>query len=248
MNLLQLETYVANFLQVDVAFTTGNWSKAQVDQYLFDGEMRVFTLVASQHEDFFHTTALLSETANTATVNTPTNCYRIMDLERVSGGSATTTNPMQMTKIDRTPEARNIARAASGLLSPLGTATGYPMYYMSHGQKTIELFPIPTSTIANSLLLTYAFSPAGMTATTDVPFQISVGSGGAGKDNLVEWHDLIAKFATYACLNQEEAFPQADRVMSEIQKRERELLTFLASTNVQAPAGIQVTAAELACL
>lgn len=247
MNLLQLETYVANFLQVATDFTNGNWSKAQVDQYLFDGEMRVFTAVAAQHEDFFWATSTLSETANVATVNLPVNCYRIMDMERIVGGSASTSSPMQMTKLDRTPEARNIARAASTLMGP-SSATSYSMYYMSHGQKMVELVPAPTVTVANSLLLTYCFSPIGMAAPTDVPFQAVAGTGGAGKDNLPEWHDLIAKFAIYSCLNQEESFPQADRVMSEIQKRERELLTFLASTNVQAPAGIQVTAAELDCL
>jgi len=240
MTLTAIENYVLNFLQT--SFTTGNWTQAEIDQYIRDSELMTHGMIAEKYENFFRTTSQLSVTANQALVDLPTNLYRTLEVDRIVGLGASTSNLLRLTKVERTVEHQWLARA-DGSFFLLGgpNTTAYPMYYRQHGQKQIELLPTPSATTANSLLIGYIYRPAAMAAGTHVPFQEVAGAGGSGKDNIEEFHDILGKYAIEMCLNKEEAYPQADRIRQERLWREGQLMDFLARMNVQEPKTIHET-------
>lgn len=240
MTLTQIENYVLNFLQAD--FTNGNWTQAEVDQYIRDHELAMAAMVAEKNENFFKTSSLVSEVASTATVSLPTNVFRVLKVERVVGAGATSTNPLPLRKINRNIDEETVARGGAWPYGvAINSATAYPAYYSQHGQKQLELYPVPSQSNANSLLVTYIYRPASMLSGTHVPFQETAGTGGAGKDNLEEFHDILGKYAIEMCLVKEEAYPQADRIRQERLMREQQLVTYLSRMNVQEPRMVRQT-------
>lgn len=244
MTRLELQNYALNMLQANASGAgAGIWSAAEIQQYLRDGELKMFTIVADKLENFFSTSTTLSEVAGTALVSLPTNLYRLMYVERIVGNGATTTNPQFIQPIDRNTTQMSMARSASWPFITTSDAP-FPCYYMMHGQKQIELYPTPTSSNTNSLRVSYIARPAAMSADSDVPFQITAGVGGSGTDNLTEFHDILALYAVEKCLLKEEAYPQMDRITGMRKERERELVEYLNRMQVQAPRGIHVTPDE----
>ena len=244
MTRLELQNYALNMLQANASGAgAGIWSASEIQQYIRDGELKLFVLIADKNENFFSTSTTVSEVANTAAINLPTNLYRIQYVERIVGNGASTTAPQFVSPVDRNTTAISMARGANW---PLVTTTDspYPCFYMMHGQKTIEMVPAPTSSNTNSLRVSYIARPAAMAADTDVPFQITAGVGGAGTDNLVEFHDIIALYAVEKCLLKEESYPQMDLITGMRRERERELVDYLNRMQVQAPRGIHVTPDE----
>lgn len=244
MTRLELQTYALNMLQANASGAgAGIWSASEIQQYLRDGELKLFVMVADKNENFFSTSTTLSEVAGTAAISLPTNLYRLLYVERIVGNGASTTSPQFVQPIDRNTTQIAMAR---GMNWPYVTQTNnpYPCYYMMHGQKTIEMMPAPTSSNTDSLRISYIARPAAMSADSDVPFQITAGTGGSGKDNLSEFHDIIALYAVEKCLLKEEAYPQMDRITGMRRERERELTDYLNRMQVQAPRGIHVTPDE----
>lgn len=244
MTRLEIQTYVLNMLQANASGAgAGVWTASEIQQYIRDGELKLFVLVADKNENFFSTSTTLSEVAGVATINLPTNLYRILYLERVFGNGATSADPQFIQPVDRNVSSISMARGSGWPYSSV-TDTSYPSYYMMQGQKTIELLPAPTSSSTDSLRLSYIARPAAMAGDTHVPFQITAGVGGAGTDNLTEFHDIIALYAIEKCLLKEEAYPQMDRISGMRRERERELTDYLNRMQVQAPRGINVTPDE----
>lgn len=241
MKRLDMKNYVANFLQVSPTFTNENWTALEVEQYLRDHELTIATMVAEKFENFFCTSASLSEVASVSIISLPTNCFRVLKVERIAGGGATTLTPIPLTKIQSNVTDESLARGGRLFESQYLGTQAFPMYYAQHGQKQIELFPTPAGTTANALRVTYIYRPAMMTSDTHSPFQETAGVGGAGKDNLEEFHDILPKYAIEMCLIKEEAYQQADRIRNERMLRESQLVTFLSRMNVQEPKFVRYT-------
>lgn len=240
MTFADLRNYVFDFLMANPsAAGAGIWSQAEVEQYIRDGELKMFCAIADKHDHFCITSTTLSEVAN-QTIDTPENCYRIIWLERIAGAGASTQRPFFMQVVDKNFSSVDQAR---GYWWPYmaGVPTTMPVYYMNHGQKKIELYPTPQISTANSLRLTYIYRPAEMVNDGDRPFQEANGPGGLGRDNLAEFHDIIAKYAIEACLLKEEMYPLADRVKAERLEREGELKNYLGTVNVQMPKFVHQT-------
>ena len=238
MTLAQIEQWVLNFLQTDYA--TGNWSQQEIQQYIRDEELRLFVHIVGKDEDFFQSTATISEVASQRRYSLPTNFYKGLRVERIAGGLSSPSTPIIMNPVDRNADSETLARGAYWPFIGGGTMP-FPMNYQLIGQNSIDLYPTPSGSIANSILVTYAARPTGMVASTDVPFQLSAGPGGAGKDDLREWHDIIAMGTTQRALEHEEAYAQADRMGARYAARLAELTNYLAQINVQAPRYIRVT-------
>lgn len=238
MTQAEIEQWVLNFLQT--TYADGNWTQQEIQQYIRDEELRLFVHIVGKDEDFFQTTATLSEVANQQRYTLPTNFYKGLRVERIAGGNASPATPIIMNPVDRNADSETLARGAYWPFIGGGTMP-FPMNYQLIGQNSLDLYPMPSSTIASSIKVTYAARPIGMTQPTDVPFQITAGPGGAGKDDLREWHDIIAMGATQRALEHEEAYPQADRMGSRYAARLAELSKYLAQINVQAPRYVRVT-------
>lgn len=238
MTLDDLESYVKNFLQFD--YGTGNWTQAEIQQYIRDEELRLFVHIDSKDEDWFSTSASISEVGGTSVYSLPTNFFKGIRVERVLGGLATQQLPVPMNVVDRNYSTIQRARGSWWPSTNPGTST-IPMHYQFHGQRSIEIFPIPVVTLTNSIIVYYSARPNGMYTSTDVPFQIASGAGGSGTDNLSEWHDIIGLGACEKALLHEEAYEQADRVKALRQERLQELTAYLAQVNKQMPRYIHVT-------
>ena len=235
MTRLEMQTAVFDLLQSNSSGAgAGVWTPSEVQQYIRDYELKLFVMIAGVHENFFRTTTTLSEVAGTATVDLPTNNYRILELERISGAGSSAVNPIPMVAISRTSDARDHAR---GTVLPIDSSgsRAYPVHFLTHGQKQIELVPVPSVSVTNSLKLGYVYRPAAMTADSHVPFQLSAGTGGTGTDNLAEFHDIIVLGAAEKAMLKEEGYPQMDRIQSMRREREAELVRYLKSMQVQGP-------------
>lgn len=240
MTLLEQETYVFDFLQSNPSGAgVGDWTKAEVDRYLRAAELDLFTAIVDKHEYFFTTTTTLNEVGGAATINLPTNCYKVLKIERLIGLGTSSAFPSELEKVDRNRWAIDEARGWNRF--PISGMVDYPMHYFMHGQKIIELVPAPANSSTGSLRLTYVYRPAAMSAPTDVPFQISAGSGGAGLDNLEEYHEILPLKALEKCLVKEESFAQADRIRGERMKREGDLIRFLTEMSESRSRRITVT-------
>lgn len=239
MNLLELKNWVYRFLQATP--DNGNWPEAEVEQYLRDEELKMFMHIVAKDEDFFYTVGTpISEVALQATYPLPTNLYKLLRLERVSGGATSLTNPVALAAVDKNFSQEQRARGTGWPTAAPGLAY-LPMAYILHGQNSFELVPTPASAYASSLRPIYAARPAGMVLPTDVPFQITSGPGGSGTDDLREFHDLISLGACRSCLEHEEAYPQADRIERRYEERLFDLRQYLAQINVQQPRFVHVT-------
>lgn len=238
MNFGQLRTHAFDYLVSSPA--QGPWTDAQMGRYINIAQYKVHGMVADEFEDFFSTTSTLSETSGTDTISLPTDLYRILSVERISGNNATVNSPIPLEKIDRRVSEIRAWRGAYPYTN--GTAA-FPCAYYAIGQKQIRLIPMPASTNTNSLRLTYIFRPAEMGSDIDVPFQQTAGSGGAGTDSLVEFHDVIAMYAVEMCLLTpgEENPALAESISARRSERENELKTYLARINLQANKRQEVT-------
>lgn len=245
MTRLEIQTQALAILQANLSGVDGGgvWGQTEILRYLTDSEMKLFVMIAAAHENFFRTTTTLSEVAGTATINLPTNTYRLLRLERIVGFQSSTTNPIPLIPVDRNDGAIDFARGARYPFNYDGT-TSYPQYYQMHGQKQIELMPTPSLSATDSLRLSYIARPAAMAGDTHVPFQITAGTGGAGTDNLVEFHDILVLAVVEKCFLKEESYAQADRYKALRLEREAELMKYLTSTQVQVTRGINVSHSE----
>lgn len=245
MTRLEIQTYALNMLQANVSGVDGAgiWSATELQQYIRDAELDLFLIVAATHENFFRTSSTLSEVAGTALISLPTNTYRLLRLERLIGLGASSTNPAPMIPVDRNDSSIELAKGRRYPFDNDGTGV-YPMYYQMHGQKQIELLPTPSISATDSLKVIYVYRPAAMTADSHVPFQSSAGTGGAGTDNLSEFHDIIALSVVEKCMVKEESFAQSDRIRALRMEREAKLRQYLTSTQTQATRGMHVSSCE----
>lgn len=235
----EIEDCVLDFLQTDLA--NAWFDQNELDHHIRDGEMKMFTMVANKNEDWFKTTATLSEVASQSEINLPTNCYRVLKVERIVGNNASDLKPRPLRRIQRNTDDE--VRARGGFydqLTPAVGTTGFPQYYYQQGNKKIELFPAPSDSRADSLRITYLFRPAPMTSGAHVPFQEVAGTGGPGKDSLEEFHDIICKYAAYMLLMKEEA-QQAGGMKQEMNDRIAELIAYLTPPNIQESKSIRDT-------
>lgn len=244
MTRLEIQTYALNMLQANASGAgAGIWTAAEIQQYIRDFELKTFLMIAGKHENFFRTTTTLSEVSGTATINLPTNLFRVLRIDRISGGQTSATSPAPLVPIDRNDGAIDNARGSQYPIDLNGTGL-YPMYYQLHGQKIIELLPTPAISVTNSLNLIYVYRPAAMASDSDTPFQASAGAAAAGTDNLLEFHDIIALGVVERCFLKEESYAQYDRIKALRQEREAELVKFLTQMQTQAPRGINVSQRE----
>jgi hypothetical protein len=235
-----IRNYAYDFLKTSES--QGPWSVAEMDRYAQDAHMKMFGMVADTFEHFFAVTANLSEVTGVDLIQLPTDLYRILSVERIGGLQSTAQYPMFLTKIERTQNDINGWRGNPYLYSLIQTMA-YPMAYYAIGQKQIRLIPIPGASSTNSLRLSYIYRPTPLVGDTDVPFQQTAGTGGAGTDNLVEFHDILPLYMIEKCLLTpgEENPGLAGEVRSMRLERENELKTYLSRINLQAPRTMDVT-------
>lgn len=217
--------------------TKGPWPETTAERHIEVGHMRMFEHVAHHRgEGFFRTTDLVNEVAAASAYNLPTQTYRVESLERLAGGPSTSLLPYFLQHIDYKSELLGHLRP-NNLSLVIGN---FAEQYYQNGQKTFTLVNASTGTVTNAFRVTYIYRPAPMTLDTHVPFQKTAGTGGAGLDNIEDYHDLIAWYALEIALQQEESAIHRAAVKYR-REREAELDHFLHDTNTQEPRTVNFT-------
>lgn len=205
----------------------GSWSDTEFLNVLNEEHWALHAHIASLAVGAFETEDTIGETANNQTVNLPTNLYKLISLHRILGGSATADDPIEIIPIQRNVSDEAVARRL--------TQEGSAWYYRMRGQKSFKIYPKPTVTLADCMLVTYIYLPAQLSADTDVPFQETAGTGGAGLDNFQEWHDIILHSVVQRLLEKNKEFDKAAAYRVHKMERLSELARFLKPIASQEP-------------
>ena len=228
MTRLELQDFILEFLQASTS--KGIWTAAQIQRHIATAQFKMFTMVANLYERFCWTQSLINEVADQTAYSLPVDMYRLLFLERVNDAvsGAALNNPYFLKAITSVnSEEIDFHRRTA----PVGQVRPQDETFYTQGQKTFILIQPSVATLTGSLRLSYIFRPAEMTSDTHVPFQQTSGTGGAGKDNLEEFHDVIALYALEMALLKE-----ANAVYQPISQRrlerEMELRRYLENINV----------------
>lgn len=237
MNLGQLKTAFYN--AIGGSASNSHVSATEVVDFLNEEQRRLFHIIAAKEASFFEAITYLSEVASTEAINLPTDCYQVIRIQRVGGISgASETNPFPMTAIQNSNDADWNTNPGYSFESMVTNRT--PSFYQVVGQKKLRLRPRPTASNTNSLKLFYIYRPADMGSDANVPFQQVAGSGGAGLDNLADWHDLLWRGAVLQAYAKEADVEVYQLMRNEYQERMGELRAYLDRV-YQAPRFIQVS-------
>lgn len=221
MNLGELREAVNDWVQQDSLDYIAN--PDEVNRYINESMRRIHQRVEGKQLNFFKATALLSEVAGTETITLPSSVYRVVRFERIVGLGASATRPSPMRRISDGNDTVWMASASRAT-----GARSYPLHYVMEGQSRIRLVPTPGQSATNSIRVHYIFKPADMTADTNVPFQESAGSGGAGTDDLSEYHDIIWKMAAQMVAAKEENTGVYSLLGDQVKERMVELELYLS--------------------
>ena len=242
MQLSDMRDYVYDFLQQTTS--KGIVSQTEMERYIHDGHMRMFQQVAELMERFCWTQELLDEAENQTNYFLPSDCYRMLFLERVKAGNANLNVPYFIEKLESvTP--MNIDWFRNNSTTPRGNNESY---YQT-GQKGFILLEASSQTQTEAFRATYIFRPAQMTANGHYPFRRTADLStdpdasipdGSGVDDLRDYHDIIPLYALEMCLMKEQD-PVAMSIQAKRKERESELRNFLNSTNIQKPTHINYT-------
>jgi len=232
MNLGELRDQAYNY--TGQTATQNNSGPAEVDVYLNQGQNMVHGEVCRQFQSFFSTTGLLSEVADTSVINLPVDCYQLKRVERILPAGAS--GDVVPYTIPRIKENRHeIESGRFSYVGPERFASPLERGYLQLGQKQIELVPAPAESRASSLKIYYISKPAAMTSNTHVPFQGTAGTGGIGKDDLEEFHDMLWMWAAIMMLNKEGSLQEAGALGSMFATRKMDLLNHLDQMNLSDP-------------
>lgn len=187
-----------NFQELKIAYfdcqmitpTSGHVNQVEAERHLNEAQREIHNEVAAKFAGFFETSVTLSEVSGAQEINLPTNLLRIDRLQRVAGYSASLTSPQPMERVNRAHSEVTVSNTITPYVNQNATGTYYNQYY-PRGQKQVVLVVPAQATRADSLRLFYTYRCADMTADANVPFQAVAGTGGAGLDNLEDWHHLI---------------------------------------------------------
>jgi len=230
MNLKDLRDSVYDFLQAEE--DRGLWSSQEIDRYIHQAHMKVFGYVAEAMEDFCVVTTTISEVADQADYDLPTDLVRLVWARRVVGSGGSLTRPLPLRRVNR--DAHEIYAQSPSLPGNSSTGDIADAFYLT-GQKTMTLLDTPTAALTNSIQVRYVFRPAKMTQDTHVPFQQTAGAGGTGFDNLEEYHDLLWLDAAQLALMKEESDAQVANLGRRYQTRISELQNHIDRVNIHEP-------------
>jgi hypothetical protein len=230
MNLREIRDRVYNFLQAEE--DRGLWGSAEIDGYIHDAHMKVFGYVAEAMEDFCVTTTTISEVASQADYDLPTDLVRLVWARRVVGSGGTLARPWPLRRISRS--AAEIYRSTPTGTTSASVGSISDAFYLT-GQRQITLLSTPSAAVTNSIQIRYVFRPAQMTQDDHVPFQQTAGSGGAGFDNLEEYHDLLWLDAAQLALMKEESDAMAAGLSRRYSMRLEELQNHIDRVNIHEP-------------
>ena len=192
--------------------TASSWSDVELYAYMTEAEQEVFNLIMEEDEGYFQTTDETIDYVNgTQEYNLPTDCVKIVLVERTDVDPTKTLHPIRMQdKLQYEPVNRTFS-----------TDEDYEHYYMS-GTK-IGIVPTPDETEINNLKIYYIARPADVSSGSSA-FTISDDYGA---------HQLICvKTAIIARTKFDE--PIADLERKEL-KLEARLKTALVSRQTQEP-------------
>lgn len=135
------------------------WSDAELYRYLTMGQNKVMSKIVEMDQNFFEYTEYVSYVADQEQYDLPTDIFmgKLICAEYVDSQG----NKSKISKIKKS--SRNDYAIRSGTYNGLNYAT--PVYYLT-GMK-ICFLPIPTSTEANKVLLTYVQELDDIDAGTD---------------------------------------------------------------------------------
>lgn len=229
VNVIAIRTGVEELLKCAfLPVQKGPWTAAQFLRTLNSFQNSLFIKIAGLNDGFFEDYDYLDETSGQSIYNFPTTLFKIVMLERIIGGGATAEKPLEIYPLQRTAED---ALAARGM----ATATLGLEFYEPIAQKTFRLVPASTQTVTGSLRLRNVFKPADLVNDTDVPFQKTNGMGGAGKDSLSEWHDVLMLGVAERLCKANKEIERAQMFQSDRMEREQELAALLKPTMKQRP-------------
>lgn len=227
----EIKTYLQNTLRAQFASPQkGPWATQDLIDNVDAGHQKMFTRVANQAEGFFETFDDLNEVAGVKTIDLPAQLHKLVRLERIKSGSTVLDIPIPLDRIQRDRSSITAYRSANRATS-LSVIQGFYML----GQKQIVLEPAPGAASTGGLRCHYVFRPAKMTADAHEPFQKTAGAGGSGKDNLAEFHEIIALYALESMLMKMRDQERASFFMQRRMEREGELTAYLRGINMQEP-------------
>jgi hypothetical protein len=199
---------------------------SEINRYINESQRRIHQRVAAKQLNFFKSTALLSEVVGVNTVNLPSSLYRLVRLERIVGGFASASHPAPMKRIS---DGNDTVWQSHGAYAT--RIQNYPHLYVMEGQKRIRLHPTPGISATDSMRVHYIFKPADMTADGHVPFQETAGTGGAGTDELSEYHDIIWKMASQMIAAKESDSEKYSLLKDQTSERMGELEFYLSNVD-----------------
>ena len=192
--------------------TASFWTDAELYTYISDAEQEVFNLIMEEDEGYFQTTnATIDYVNGTQEYDLPTDCVKVVLVERTDVEPDKTLHPIRMQdKLQYEPANQTSA-----------TDEDYEYYYIS-GTK-IGIVPIPDENATNNLKIYYIARPTAVTSSSTA-FTVSDDYGA---------HSLISvKAAIIAKLKGDE--PTGDLERKEM-KLEARLKTSLVSRQIQEP-------------
>lgn len=153
--LLQLRTTVRGLLGEE---STAWFTDAFLNQCISDSMKELYNEMAEASVDFFTTTQLIGLVAQQELYAMTTPIYKIVSVERVDS-----TVPVILRPIDITQRARYLYST----VNPSSLVVGEMRYYLQNVQ--LGLVPLPTTTVANAIMVHYIPIPADMALDADTP-------------------------------------------------------------------------------
>jgi hypothetical protein len=208
----------------------------ELKEFVHQAHMSLFTKIANSSDRYFYKTATVNETAGVSQYDLPSDCYRVLRIERVVGGTSPLPYVLRVFQ-GNAPELETLRGTwPVSTVAPQGVES-----YFQHGLKWFELVRASTATVTGAFKVCYTARPARMTADNHVPFQSPAAVAPAtAYDNLDEWHDIIAWRALESAMMKDEDTSSA-RVMQRCREREYELERFLSRANAQRPRFVNYT-------
>ena len=197
------ELKTAYFDHLQITPTSGHVDLSEGERHLNEAMRELHSLIAGKFEGFFETSALLNEVSGATEIALPTNLLRINRLRRLAGHGASATNPLPMHRVARS-NADTVVSTTAADYGVYSAGQANHLVYYPRGQKMIVLVIPAAANRTGSLELFYTYRPATMTADAHTPYQEVAGAGGAGLDNLEDWHHLIWMRACLKAMSKED--------------------------------------------
>lgn len=234
MNFLALQTAVYDLTSSSA--TKGIASATEVKRWINEGQRKVATQIAELMEGHFKAQTNISEVADQTSYNLPSDCIRVISLERTKDPNGVALGlPYFIKKVNDDTHSiddnRHQQPANAGNKS-------YGDTYFQVGLTSFTLLTGSPGTATDSLRLTYIARVADMVSDDDDPFQFgstAPKTAGAGDPTFDEWHDILYLYACERVFLKEENWDQHGHTKQMRMEREHELRQFLDRANTQAP-------------